>query len=438
MSSFGRVVDTVAPPRLGTGFRWLLSSSWVSALGDGLSLAAGPLLVASQTHQPFLVALAALLQRLPWLLFGLYAGALADRIDRRRMVILWDGLRVVVLAFLAVTVATGWVDITVVLVVMFLVGLAEVFASSASRTLLPMLVHRDDLGIGNARLMTGAIALNQLSGPPIGAFLFAAGMALPFVTQAVCVALGVVLIARVATPKGAVRDVGDTHIRRDIADGVRWLVGHAAVRTLAIAILTFNVTWAAAWAVLVLYSDEVLGLGSVGFGLLTTAAAVGGILSTSCYGWLERHVPLARLMRTCLTLEVLLHLAFALNRSPVIAFVLMFGFGCYAFVWGTVSQSVRQRAVPMEYLGRVGAAYSVGLYAGVVAGQALGGLIADRWGLIAPFWFAFVGSAITLALLWRPLGQVALSDRTFGEHAGGEVEDLPPPDSSAGTCTAEN
>ena len=145
MSSFGRVVDTVAPPRLGTGFRWLLSSSWVSALGDGLSLAAGPLLVASQTHQPFLVALAALLQRLPWLLFGLYAGALADRIDRRRMVILWDGLRVVVLAFLAVTVATGWVDITVVLVVMFLVGLAEVFADSASRTLLPMLVHRDDL-----------------------------------------------------------------------------------------------------------------------------------------------------------------------------------------------------------------------------------------------------------------------------------------------------
>lgn len=406
------MIDTVAPPRLGTGFRWLLSSSWASQLGDGLSLAAGPLLVASQTHQPFLVALAALLQRLPWLLFGLYAGALADRIDRRRMVMLWDGMRVVVLVFLAVTIATGWVSIAVVLVVMFLIGLAEVFADSASRTLLPMLVHRDDLGIGNARLATGSIALNQLLGPPLGAFLFAAGMALPFVTQAVCVALGVVLIAQVATPKGPVREVGDTHIRRDIADGVRWLLGHAAVRTLAIAILTFNVTWAAAWAVLVLYSDEVLGLGSVGFGLLTTAAAIGGILSTSCYGWLERHVPLARLMRTCLTLEVLLHLAFALNRSAVIAFLLMFGFGCYAFVWGTVSQSVRQRAVPMDYQGRVGAVYAVGLYAGIVVGQALGGLIADRWGLIAPFWFAFVGSAVTLALLWRPLGQVALADRT--------------------------
>lgn len=409
----------MAPPRLGTGFRWLLSSSWVSSLGDGLSLAAGPLLVASQTHQPFLVALAALLQRLPWLVFGLYAGALADRIDRRRMVMLSDGMRAGFLVFLAVTVATGWVNITVVLVVMFLVGLAEVFTDSAGRTLLPMLVHRDDLGIGNARLMTGAIALNQLAGPPLGAFLFAAGMALPFITQAVCVALGVVLIAQLATRKGPVREVGDTHIRRDIADGMRWLMRHAAVRTLAITILTFNVTWAAAWAVLVLYSDEVLGLGSVGFGLLTTAAAVGGILSTSFYGWLETHVPLAALMRTCLSLEVLLHLAFAVNRSAVVAYLLMFGFGCYAFVWGTVSQSVRQRAVPMEYQGRVGAAYSVGLYAGIVVGQALGGLIADRWGLIAPFWFAFVGSGITLALIWRPLGQVALADRKMSAHPPG-------------------
>jgi predicted MFS family arabinose efflux permease len=401
----------VAPPRLGTGFRWLLGSSWTSALGDGLALAAGPLLVASQTHRPFLVALAAVLQRLPWLLCGLYAGALADRLDRRRMVIVADALRVVVLAALAVTIATDRVSVAVVLLAMLLIGVAEVFSDSASRTLLPMLVHRDDLGIANARMMTGAIALNQLAGPPIGAFLFAAGTALPFVTQAVCVALGVVLVTRVATPQGAVREVVDTRVWHDIVDGVRWLLGHPAVRTLAVAILTFNVTWAAAWAVLVLYSIQVLGMGAVGFGALTTVAAVGGLLSTGCYGWLERHVPLALLMRGCLLLEVVMHLAFALNRSAPVAFAIMFVFGCYAFVWGTVSQSVRQRAVPMQYQGRVGAVYSVGLYAGIVVGQLLGGAIADRWGLIAPFWFAFVGSGLTLALLWRALGQVAHGDR---------------------------
>ena len=79
----GRILDVVAPPRMGVGFRWLLASSWTSNLGDGIGLAAGPLLVASQTRNPVLVAMAALLQRLPWLLFGLWAGAIADRVDRR-------------------------------------------------------------------------------------------------------------------------------------------------------------------------------------------------------------------------------------------------------------------------------------------------------------------------------------------------------------------
>jgi predicted MFS family arabinose efflux permease len=404
------LVDRVMPPRLGRSFRWLVASFWTSNLGDGLALAAGPLLVASQTHQPFLVALAAVLQRLPWLLFGLYAGALADRLDRRRMVMVCDALRVAVLVVLALTIATGDVGIHIVLLAMLLIGVAEVFSDSAARTLLPMLVARQDLGIGNARLMTGTIAFNQLAGPPLGAFLFAAGMALPFVTQAVCVALGVVLIARVATPPGAVRDLEGTHVRKDISDGIRWLVGHPAVRTLALVILTFNVTWAAAWAVLVLYSTEVLGMGPVGFGLLTTVAAVGGLLSTTCFGWLERHVRLATLMRVCLTLETLMHLVFAVNRSAVVALVTMFGFGAYAFVWGTLSQTVRQRAVPTEYQGRVGAAYTVGVYGGIVIGQALGGAIAARWGLTAPFWFAFVGSGLTLILIWRSLGAIAHAD----------------------------
>ena len=74
-----RLVEAVAPSRLGRDFRWLLASSWAANLGDGIALAAGPLLVASQTQSPILVALAALLQRLPWLLFGLWAGFLSAR-----------------------------------------------------------------------------------------------------------------------------------------------------------------------------------------------------------------------------------------------------------------------------------------------------------------------------------------------------------------------
>src|SRR6478752_3591333 len=110
-----RIVDTVVPQRLGTRFRWLLASSWSSNLGDGLALAAGPLLVASQTEDAFLVALAALLQWLPPLLFGLFAGVVADRLDRRLIVVVVNLLRAVVLGVLTLAITTDVVSIGVVL-----------------------------------------------------------------------------------------------------------------------------------------------------------------------------------------------------------------------------------------------------------------------------------------------------------------------------------
>jgi len=402
-----RVLDVVAPPRMGTGFRWLLGSSWTSNIGDGIAVAAAPLLVASQTRSPVLVALAALLQRLPWLVFGLWAGALADRLDRRVVVMVADALRALVVAALSVTILTGTVSIALVLVTMTLYGVAEVFADTTTSTLLPMLVDRGDLGIGNARLQAGFLTMNQLIGPPVGAFLFAAGMVWPFLVQVFCVALSVLIVARIATPKGAVRDTSGTGVWRDITQGFQCTWRHPAVRTLALVILAFNVTWGAAWSVLVLYSLDHLHLGEVGFGLLATAVAVGGLAATVSYDWLERRVALATLMRVCLLLEVLTHLALALTTVGWLAILIMVVFGAYAFVWGTLSQAVRQRAVPQEFQGRVASVYLVGLFLGLVVGQALGGPIAERWGLTAPFWFAFAGSAVTLALVWRRLAAIA-------------------------------
>jgi predicted MFS family arabinose efflux permease len=179
------------------------------------------------------------------------------------------------------------------------------------------------------------------------------------------------------------------------------------VRTLALVILAFNVTWGAAWSVLVLYALDHLHMGEVGFGLLTTAAAVGGMVSTAAYGRLERRFDLATLMRACLTLEVVTHFALALNRSGAVAIGIMVVFGAYAFVWGTLSTAVRQRAVPTEFQGRVSSVYVVALFGGLVVGQVLGGLIAQLWGVTAPFWFAGVGAGLTLLLVWRELAHIA-------------------------------
>jgi predicted MFS family arabinose efflux permease len=403
-----RVLETIAPARLGTSFRWLLASAWTSNLGDGIALAAGPLLVASQTRDPLLVALATLLQRLPWLLVGLYAGVVADRLDRRRIVMVADVLRVLVLT---ASIVTDHVSIAVVLVSLFLVGLAEVFAETTTGTLMPMLVEKRDLPLANARTFGGFLVANQLAGPPIGAALFAVGLAWPFVAQSALVLAGVVLIARVRLPAhGREPDQTGHRVRDDIREGFRWLWAHGPVRTLAITIFTFNVTFGAAWSVLVLYAQDRLGLGSIGFGLITTFSALGGLVGTASYGWLTRRVSLGNIMRGGLVIETLTHLVLAVTTVPAVALAVFFVFGAHAFVWGTTSTSVRQRAVPTEFQGRVGSVYLTGVVGGIVIGSALGGLIAHRWGVTGPFWFGFVGSAIFLAFIWRSLLQIAHED----------------------------
>ncbi|HSU02523.1 MAG TPA: MFS transporter [Nocardioides sp.] len=405
-----RLVETVFPTRLGTGFRWLVGSSWVTNLGDGVLIAAGPLLVASQTRSPLLVAAAMVALQAPWLFVGLFAGALADRLDRRRVIMVANAVRGLVLAGLCTVVATGHVNIAIVLVTMLALGTAETFVDATAGTLTPMLVEKRDLGIANARLMTGMIMGNQLVGPAVGALLFSVGMVWPFLLTVVCIAVGVVLVSRIGTPTGPVRGDVDTHVRQDIADGVRWLMGNRPVRTLAIIIVVFNVTWAAPWSVLVLWALERVGVGEAGFGLLTTASALGGLVATFSYGRLEQRVPLATLMRAVLLAEVLFHLAMALTTSAWAAYPLMFFFGAYAFVWGTLSQAVRQRAVPSELQGRVGSVYMICVMGGMLVGSLLGGLIAGQWGLTAPWWFAFAGSGLTLVLVWRSLAHIAHAD----------------------------
>jgi predicted MFS family arabinose efflux permease len=403
-----RLVDVVAPPRLGGGFRWLLGSSWLSNLGDGMAVAAGPLLVASLTGDPVLVASAALLQWLPPLLLGLHAGALSDRLDRRLLVVCVDSVRAVIVLVLAVAVLTGHETVALVLVALFALGCTEVFADNTTSTLLPMLVERQDLTVGNARLMTGFVTVNQLVGPAVGAGLFAAAAWTPFASYAVLVGLAALLVSRISLPEH--RPQERRSLRADIGEGLRWALHHAAVRTLVLTIFTFNITFGAAWSILVLYARHRLGLGPLGFGLITSVSACGGLAGTLGYGALTRRVSLGNLMRVGLVVETLTHLALALTTVAWVAMVVFFVFGAHAFVWGTTSVTVRQRAVPLDLQGRVGAVNSVGTYAGLVLGSVVGGLLARHWGVTAPFWFAFGGSAMFVVLIWRELRHVAAED----------------------------
>lgn len=401
-----RLIEILLPERLGVSFRWLWSAAVVENAGDGIALAAGPLLIASQTRDPFLVSLGVLSQYLAVLIFGLIGGAVADRLDRRRLVLYVNLLRAVVVIVLVVLIVTNTVNIPLILITLFVMGTAETFADSASSTLIPSLVERSDLVIANSRMQGAFLLTNQLVAPPIGAFLFAAGMALPFAVNAVAFVLSALLISRVVTSARA--EVGERpHIVSEMAEGIRWLVGHPPMRTLALTIFLFNVTYGAAWSVLVLYAGDRLGLNAVGFGLMTTAVGVGGIAGVLSYGRLARRFALGDILRVGLLIETGTHLVLALTTSAIVALGTLVIFGAHAFVWGATGTVVRQRAVPDELMGRVGGVYRVAIVGGIVIGAPIGGVIASHFGVTAPFWFAFIGSAILVVLLWREFNHIA-------------------------------
>ena len=408
------IADRLAPRELGRDFRWLWGSSTVSNVGDGLLIAAGPLLVTTITREPFAVALATLMQFLPWVILGIPGGALIDRVDRRKLSVLVNLARATVLGVLSVAIITEQANLIVVLGSFFVLGTAEMLADNTSSALLATAVPKEHLGVANSRLTGTQILANGLAGPPLGAFLFAVGMALPFGIDAICALAAAVLIGRIAsTPRPTT--VERRHIRHEIADGVRWLWHHPPVRALAITLFLFNVTFWAPYSLYVLYTTERLGVDELGYGVLITAGALGGLAGSIAYPTLERRFALATLMRVGLLLETVTHLILAVSTSAVVVGATMTLFGIHAVVWGTTSTTVRQRAVPTSYMGRVTSVYMLLNVGGAAIGSVLGGVIAQRFGIVAPLWFGFVGSAVLLAAIWRTLDDIAhapLADET--------------------------
>ncbi len=401
------LLSTVLPAELGKDFRKIWPAAAISNLGDGAMAAAGPLLVASITDQPAAVGAAAFIQQLPWLLFALFSGALVDRLDLRRVIVAADTFRALVLGALGVAVLLQQSPLWAIYLTLFLLGTAETLADNAATSLLVTAVPKTQLGKANARLFATGTVLGQLGGPPIGALLFAVGHGVPLVVDAITFAAAAALIARLASRPRVVPTVR-TALWADVREGVHWLWNHAGVRTLALAILVMNITFCAAFATWVLFARERLGLSETQYGLLISAGAIGAVAGMPVYHLLEPRFGSLTLLRAGLVLETTVHLILALTRNPWVAGTTMAVFGVHAVVWGIVSTTARQLATPEELMGRVNSVYMLASVGGAALGALLGAVLAQRFGLTAPFLVAFVAMVAVTAVAWRPLRHVSV------------------------------
>jgi MFS family permease len=409
-AAFGRshtppVTSTVVRTPLGPDFTKLWTASTVSNLGDGVTLVAGPLLAATLTRSPLLIAALTFAQRLPWLLFSLLSGALVDRLDRRQVMATVDLFRALLMGLLTVAVLLHATSIPLLCTSFFLLGTAETLFDNAAVSILPAVVPKASLTKANGRLLGAQIVTNDLAAPPLGGLLFAAAAAVPFLLDA---GSFVAAAALVATMRGSFRverpaDAERATLRADIAEGVRWLAGHQLLRLLGVAIGLMNLTLFAATAILVLYAQVRLGLGPVGYGMLIACLAIGGISASLLAERMVGRLGPATTMRVGLLIEALTHLVLALTSSPLAAGAILALFGFHAMIWSVVSVSLRQELIPGRLLGCVDSAYAVFSYGGSALGALLGGLLAGRFGLTAPFWCGFVGVAVLAVVAWPTL-----------------------------------
>ena len=399
--------------RLGSGLPgayWKLwSASAGSNLADGVFWIALPLLAIRLTDSPVLIAGVTIASRLPWLLFSLVAGALADRMDRRRTMILVDLFRGGLLGALALATFAGVANLPLLYLVAFALGMAETLFDTSAQSIMPNIVDRDRLSVANGRLYAVELSMNQFVGPPLGGFLAAAGVGLAFGTGAAAYLIAALALFTIAGSFRPVREGPPTRIHQDIAEGLRYLLRHRLLRVLALMVGISNLVSSAVFAVFVLYAVRPgpLGLDEVGFGLLTTTLAVGSLGGSFIVPPLERRMGRANLLAvSMLGFGVPMILPAFTTNVFVIGGAWIIG-SAIGIAWNVVTVSLRQRIVPDRLLGRLNASYRLLAWGTMPLGALLGGLVGETIGLQAVF---LIFGSLNLLLL---LGRLVVTDEAI-------------------------
>lgn len=358
---------------LGHGFRVLWSANALSNLADGIAFVSMPLLAASVTDDPRLVAGLATLYALVRLLVALPIGVWVDRFDRRSLIVAANVLRGGALLGLALAIQLGFFSLMVLYAAMAVVATLESMADNAASAVLPSLVDRDRLDSANGRIASAQLVADEFAGPPLGGFLFAVAAAAPvFAMGGLWAVAGLVALAlpvrRVSRPDMRARDAGGS-VSVEIREGMGWLAHHRVVGGLAL------VGYMLSFSILVLFAEERLGLGGTGYGLLLASSAFGGLLGAFFAARLRRRLGYRWTIAASLALGALTLGGLSLTTNPIVAGVLLALYILHATVWNVCAQSLRQRLIPDELLGRVGASTRVLGLLGLGIGAMLGGLL---------------------------------------------------------------
>lgn len=388
--------------KLGASYWKLWTASIVSNLGDGVATIAYPWLASAVTRNGMLLALIAVAQRLPWLVFTLPAGVITDRADRRKLMVAMDTLRAVVTAVVAVIVlveqdalpapdavveglqlATDAGLYVMLLAASLLFGIAEVLRDNAAQTIMPALVEPEGLEKANGRLWGVEMVANSFAGPPLGSLLLAVMFALPFFFDAGTFAVAAALVllipgdfrSRREDPGGSAAGSKKIDWMGEIKEGVGWLWKHPLLRPMAVILGVMNGLGMLSLATFVLFAQEVLEISAFTFAVLGTGAALGGLLGTFLASAVSRRLGSGPSLYVTMATGSVTALIVGIATSWVLVWAMLVISVFTAVLWNVITVSLRQTIIPDYLLGRVNSVYRFFAWGMMPIGSALGGAV---------------------------------------------------------------
>lgn len=426
---------------LGANYWKLWTGSVVSNFGDGISAVAYPWLASAVTRDPIAIALVGLATRLPWMLFTLPAGVITDRVDRRKLVMWMDMVRFTITVFVAFAVLTQQGSLTApgtpgsdntptssafLLGVLYVSGLAfgmaEVLRDNAAQTLLPAIVHKEQLQRANGRLWGAEAAMNQFAGPVAAGFLLAVAFSLPFFVDAGTFAVAAAMTFLVAgdfRPKG---EAPPTTFRADMKEGFVWLWHRPLLRSLAISLGVLNALGAATMATLVLFAQEVIELDARGFGILMWAGAIGGILGSVTAEKITVRLGNGPTLFSTIVGGAVTSAVIGFTSELWVVFAMFLVGSVTAVLWNVITVSLRQTIIPDHLLGRVNSVYRMFGWGMMPIGSLAGGalvtigeaIVSRTFGLRLPFFVAAGAHVLLLVYAVPRLNSTRIRDALQG------------------------
>ncbi|HEY0258596.1 MAG TPA: MFS transporter [Lacisediminihabitans sp.] len=391
---------------LPAGYGRLWSAATVSALGDGLRVAAIPLLATSVTGDPLAISIVSAAGFLPWPVLGLLGGAIADRFDRRRSMWMVNAVRALLMTAAMVSLLVeGSLPIAALAALAFLLGSAETVYDNATIGYLPQLLPAESLAVGNARLMTSQLSGTQLIGPPIGGLLFAIAAAVPLALDAASFAIAAALITSLPRSDRPTRSPSKD-LRTDIAEGLRWLWTSSTLRAMAVLTTVLSAVSGALLAMLVVYAHHQLHVSSIGYGLMLGAFAAGSMAGALSAPRLMRDRSLGHVLAGSVVVTPVVFAGLAVAPTTAVAALLLAVLGTAVGTWNVASVTTRQRIVPGRLLGRVNSVYRASALTFTTIGALSAGLLTAATSVTTTLWGCAVLVALGLALGARGLNRL--------------------------------